>query len=637
MRGTLAAARPDTDVRERGFTLIELVVAMVILAVVSLAVIAVILQAQGAGVANRSRIAASNLADREIEMVRQQFTATDAGPLAVANAGTVVDAYPLQGGTAGQPLVVDGRPYTVTRSAQWNATGSGASACEGGAAVVYPALTVTVKVTWEDMGQARPVTVSTRLAPEKDLGLSDKTAYIAAKVRDQDDKPLANVAVSATGSGTVTGKTDDTGCVVLPVTPAASTGTTYTVQIADSSYIDISGTTNPSKSTGIIKQGTLYSGASFSIAKPGKAIVTLVRDDGTPLTDAQVAGSKVTLVASEYSGATGAVTKTVSTVKTTFTNLWPTTYGAYFGTVPPLAGYTVQELLADGAITLDVPFTMASVPVQNLPDGTTTVYAVPTGTAVTATSCAPSGTQTASASGTTATFDAMPGEYDLYFSGATFKCASGPVDVPFASGTNDPVVLANTTISISGAPGGTVWALNQAKAGITSSPTTCPSGYGTLAVNIDTARSGTAKLPAGVWYFWQGSADGSTCTAYPNVSSPTTIIYGQNNPVAWSATTTLTLTGMTKNYYFFVIDGTSGSPTCLKSSITPPAGSSYWISSSATTTTPQSLSLTIPRPSTTKTYKAFQSLSTATTSNSCVSVGSFSVGPSTASASMVGK
>lgn len=632
MRGTVVPAAPDGDVRERGFTLIELVVAMVILAFVSVAIIGVILTAQAAGVANRSRIAAANLANREIEIVRQKFSATDAGPLDVANAGTVTNPDPLSGGTAGQPLVVDGRAYTVVRSAQWNATGSGSSACEGGAAVSYPALNVTVKVTWADMGSVRPVTVSTRLAPEKDIGLADTAAYIAVKVFDQDAAPLAGIAVKATGTtGTATGTTDDTGCAVMTVTPAASTGTTYTVQVNDPSYVDISGTAMPSKSTGVVKQGTLYSGATFTIAKPGTAVVTMVREDGGSLTDGQVAGSTVTLVASQYSGATGATPKVVAGVSTTFTKLWPTTYGAYFGTVPPAAGYAVQTLEPGGTIALQVPFAMASVPVQNLPDGTTTVYAVPAGTPVTATSCAPTGTTTASASGGTASFTTVPASFDLYASGATFKCAQGPANVPFGSGDNDPVVWAASKITITGAPGGTVWALNQAKAGITSAPTTCPAGFGSLAVNVDSARGGTATLPAGVWYYWQGSADGSTCTVYPDVSSPTTVTYGTTTTVTWGASTTLTLTGIAKGYYFFVTDTSSG-PTCKKSAITVPG--SYWISSSATTVTGQSLSVTIPRPSATQQYYWYLSSSSV---NSCTNEGTYSVTPTTSTLSKAAK
>lgn len=627
MRGPAVNPGSDTTVREQGFTLIELVVAMVILAVMSVAIIGVILTAQAAGVANRSRIAAANLASRELEIVRQTFTATDAGPLNIANAGTVTNPDPLGNGTAGQPLVVDGKPYTVVRTAQWNATGTGSSACEGGAAVSYPALTVSVKVTWPDMGSVKPVTVTTRLAPEKDIGLSDKTAYIAVKVFDQNANPLSGIPITATGNGTSTGKTDDTGCAVLTVTPADTNGTTYTVQVADSSYVDISGTANPSKSTGIVKQGTLYSGATFTIAKPGTATVKLVRDDGGSLSDADVAGSTVTLVASQYSGATGATTKVVSGVTTTFTKLWPTTYGAYFGTVPPVNGYTVQTLAPAGSISLEVPFTMASVPVQSLPDGTTSVYAVPAGTAVTATSCSPSGTVTASASGGTATFTTVPASFDLYATGATFKCTPGPTNVAFTSGSNDPVVWGTSKISITGAPGGTVWALNQAKAGISSSPTTCPTGYGSMAVNIDAARSGAATLPAGVWYYWQGSADGSTCTVYPDVSSPVSVTYGATTTVAWGASTTLTLTGIPKSNYFFVTDTSSG-PTCKKGSIT--VSGSYWISSSYTTAANQSLSVTIPRPSANKTYYWYLSSSS---TNSCTNESSYQVTPTTASLS----
>ena len=133
MRGGVlrrARRRPDA-----GFTLVEVMMAIVILGILSAAIVGIILQTQGSEATNRSRIAASNLAAREVDMVRDQFHRDTDQPTVIAKLGTVVNPNPLAGGTAGQPLVVDGTPFTVTRSVHWNVTGTGKSACDGGTLV----------------------------------------------------------------------------------------------------------------------------------------------------------------------------------------------------------------------------------------------------------------------------------------------------------------------------------------------------------------------------------------------------------------------------------------------------------------------------------------------------------------------
>ncbi len=126
-------------------SLVEVVVAMVVLAIMASAVLGIILKAQAAGVNNRARISAANLAAREIDILRDEFGRTSDAPATIAASGVVVNPHPLAGGTAGAPLTVDGTQYTVTRSVAWAITGSGDSACEGGSLVDYPTLAVTVR------------------------------------------------------------------------------------------------------------------------------------------------------------------------------------------------------------------------------------------------------------------------------------------------------------------------------------------------------------------------------------------------------------------------------------------------------------------------------------------------------------
>lgn len=617
----MAPRRRTTD--EGGFTLIELVVAMVVLGAMAAAVVGILMNTQKAGVTNRARIAAANLAAREIDLVRQEFGATDAGPAAVADAGLVTNPHPLDGGTAGQPLVVDGMPYTVTRSAQWNITGTGASACEGGSLVAYPTLGVTVSVTWPHMGSVQPVVSTAALAPDKDTGIPTTDSFIAAKVTDQDAAPLTGIPVRATSGSTVTGFTDATGCAVIRVSPA-TTGTSYTVSVGDASYVDISGTPSPSKSTGVLNRGSIYTGASFSVAQPGSVTVRLVRADGQPLSNADVAGSKVTLVASEFSGASGATQRTVTGVMTTFPGMWPTTYGAYFGDAPPVGGYPVVDLAPGSNVQLDVEFTMASVAVGNLPAGATRIVAVPAGTATT---CGAGSGTSATVAGPTGTLSLVPGTYDLYVVGATFACSPGPAALALGSGENSPVLWGTTQLRLQGVPsGGTVWAVDRRLSGL-SSPTTCPTTVAAIARNVDGARSGAIDLPAGDWYVWQtAGAVTAACQSFPDLINPLAVAYGTTTTKSWASTptyATLRVTGISNNRFLVVSTSTT---TCSATTATPVPTLPV---QGPTTSSNQTLQVQAPRPTSgTTVYNAYIWNKSSGSGNRCSSIGTFVVGPS---------
>src|SRR3954452_14113983 len=136
--------RADDDA---GFGMVELLFAMVVFAIIATAVAYGLQSAVGSTRLSRNRVQAANLASREIEIVRQEFQDKDIdGPSLIGDAGLVTNPHPLKGQTAGQPLTIDGLAFTVTRNATWLPAGSGASPCDGSAAVTYPVLAVNVKV-----------------------------------------------------------------------------------------------------------------------------------------------------------------------------------------------------------------------------------------------------------------------------------------------------------------------------------------------------------------------------------------------------------------------------------------------------------------------------------------------------------
>lgn len=618
MRRALRHAGQDAS--EQGTTLIELVIAMVILGSMAIAVIGIIMNTQAQGVRNRDRIAAANLAAREIDLVREQFGATDSGPVDLANAGLVVNPNPLVGGTAGQPLVVDGTRYTVSRSSAWNITGTGASACEGGSLVAYPSLGVNVTVTWAHMGSVKPVTNNASFAPDKDTGVSTLDSFIAAKVVDQDAAPLSGIQVTATGTAVTSAFTDSTGCAVIRVTPAAA-GTTYVVKVNNSSYVDISGNVNPSKSTGPLLPSKIYSGASFAVGKAGSVTLHLVRSDGGALSDAQVNGSSVSLVASQYSGASGQSTRTVTGVTTVLSGMYPTTYGGFFGAVAPAGGYSVSKLTAGGSVTLNIPFEMAHIGVVNLPAGTTKVVAVPAGTATTC----PAASGFA-ASGTEASFDLMPGAYDLYAIGSNFACSPGPKAVAYGSGDNDDTTWGSTMLQLQSVPGGgSVWMVEKKASGLGATPSTCPAIASPPAINVDAARTAPMAIPAGDYYVWQtNGASNGTCVLFPTAINSFTVPYGVTTLKAFPTTyATLAVSGLSSSRY--VVWSTS-STTCTTTTATPTPTLGV---QGPTTTSNSTLSIQAPRPLTAPntTYYAYV-WNKSSGGNACTSIGTYAVGPS---------
>src|SRR5690606_20838320 len=152
------------------------------LGILSTAVIAIVLQAQASTVGNRSRAAASNLAAREVDKVREQLMATEDGPLKVVAEGVGVNPHSF--GSPGTSLVVYGRAFPVPRSVSWSVAAGGASAWGGGAMEMHPALGVRVEVTWEDIGSIKPMVSTAHMAPEKGIGLGTGGSFVAVKVTD---------------------------------------------------------------------------------------------------------------------------------------------------------------------------------------------------------------------------------------------------------------------------------------------------------------------------------------------------------------------------------------------------------------------------------------------------------------------
>ena len=249
MRRTWMARMRHRLEADSGFSLIEAIVALSILAIVSSSFTFGMNLALRVTRDDRLRQQATHLAERELEIVRNTFQhSDDSGQLGVLQAGQVTNDAPLPGGTKGNPLVIDGRSFTVERTNSIQTNGNGQSACDGGGTVDYLTIGVNVRVSWSDAGQAHAVESNTLLTPVK--GVEGDVGYIAAKLTDADGAGTGNVPVVATGpSGSVTEYTAADGCAVFLLATSGS----YTIKLNSAGYVNQEGFQSAEKSATLEK------------------------------------------------------------------------------------------------------------------------------------------------------------------------------------------------------------------------------------------------------------------------------------------------------------------------------------------------------------------------------------------------
>jgi prepilin-type N-terminal cleavage/methylation domain-containing protein len=255
-----------------GLSLVEVVVSLTVFALLATAVLVMMLNSLRTSRSNRGRVAAANLAAREIEIVRGQFTSPALGPKTV-ELGQVLDPHPLPGGEAGQPLVVDQTPYTVTRMAEWQSQDATSSPCDGGASGQLAYLHVTVTVTWPRMDGVTPVTSSTLLTPP--LGTYDSgTGHVKVKVTDALGAPEANQRVTLAPGDSQTTGTD--GCAFF----AFLSPGTYTASLSTPGYVDPSW--SPAPSLAVTVTANQVTPAAFSYAPAATVNLAAATTNGHP-------------------------------------------------------------------------------------------------------------------------------------------------------------------------------------------------------------------------------------------------------------------------------------------------------------------------------------------------------------------
>lgn len=232
---------------DEGFSLIEAVVALLVLGIVSSGFTYTMTLTLRVTRDDRLRQQATHLAEREIEITRNQFAHADTvGQAAILASGTKVNQAPLPGGTAGQDLVIDGRAFHVVRSHEIQLNGEGQSACDGGGIVDYLTIAVDVEVSWSDSGQSHTVQSQTLLTPVK--GVEGDVGYLAAKLVGAAGTGTDHVSVVATGpGGSQTRTTAADGCAVFMFSAAG----TYTIAVNQTGFVNSEGFQAASKTAAL--------------------------------------------------------------------------------------------------------------------------------------------------------------------------------------------------------------------------------------------------------------------------------------------------------------------------------------------------------------------------------------------------
>lgn len=311
----LRAARESDE----GFSIIEVMVAMTVFAMIAAGVAAGIVSTMYLTQDNRSREAALNLANQTLDAAR-----------------STKDVFTLDDDTSSQR--VGNQDYTIKQTTNWiNSDGSDNSCGAGTGVLAYKRVSVTVSWTNGTSPQQKNVVLDTLVSPSSAVS-SANASTIVVGVRTATGGPNSGVAVTITPvSGGATSlsnppaATDANGCsYAVGVTPG-----TYTVSIAKAGNIDKTGAATPSATVttnagGVGNASFLYDQAvtvtaggplnlqdGFSAKLPTSLPLTYVHDD----TVKTVTTTSTTLFPFAWKVIAGAYTATCTDVDPT---AWPT-------------------------------------------------------------------------------------------------------------------------------------------------------------------------------------------------------------------------------------------------------------------------------------------------------------------------
>jgi Tfp pilus assembly protein PilV len=310
LRATRAVATrrsaSDTGSAEGGFTLVEVLVAMLVFIVVTTASITLLMQGLQIIRENSDRVMAANIARWQLEYWRSL-------PVTDIPVGLTVG---LPDGTTGLPDAdlanVHDAAFTVRTTANWVSTGQTSSSCVSGVTPGQDYKRVSVEV--QSVNMSGPVTLDTVVFADM-TGAVTNTASLVVLVSDQLGNPVSDVLVTGTDTHQAVNSfalvTGADGCLYLPGL-TASTGINIT--IARTGYIAKTGTST-STSVALVSQEKAQARFMYAAA----ASVTFTSGDPAyPYPS--------TMPVTWQENVTGS-SANVTTANAIVSNLWPETSG----------------------------------------------------------------------------------------------------------------------------------------------------------------------------------------------------------------------------------------------------------------------------------------------------------------------
>jgi len=210
---------------ERGMTLIELMVATLVFAVISASTMIALGGALNLNRNDRNRSIGANLAAARMDELRSmQFEDITIGQVE-------------------QTKAVDLVSYKVTTDTEWSTIDANKNSCDAPSSGQPRILRATVTVDWVNMAGVKPVQSQTTLAPP--IGTYDPaTGHISVKVVDRFGVGSGGNPVTVSRSGfTETITTTEEGCAFFAQLNAG----TYTVALNRTGYVDGQGVASPSR------------------------------------------------------------------------------------------------------------------------------------------------------------------------------------------------------------------------------------------------------------------------------------------------------------------------------------------------------------------------------------------------------
>lgn len=245
--------RPDLG-NEAGFSLIEVIVAALVLVIAAVGVFGALEAAGRAGAEERHHSQAYEVAQEDQARLRATKVT---GLLGLNQTRTVTR---------------DGDPYTVVSTSQVTTDATGTQSCDSGvAAADY--LRISSTVTWPSIGSRPPVLIESIIAPPNGSFEEDRGA-LAVAVRNSQSNGIPGISLSGAGAGSFGGVTGSNGCAIFANLPEGN----YTLTPAASGYVDKDGIPAGPVPTSVVSQST--NSVALQLDRPGSIATTFLTKVG---------------------------------------------------------------------------------------------------------------------------------------------------------------------------------------------------------------------------------------------------------------------------------------------------------------------------------------------------------------------